>query len=88
MPTKQQRARDVVTAVTRLLHMGGWQASWVPRRPDGSVSPSASTGHGAFRGRHRALTKGFLYAHMMWLFDPEQTPQRQYAPDLMKDRDL
>ena len=27
-----------------------------------------------------ALTKGFLYAHMMWLFDPEQTPQRKYAP--------
>jgi len=34
------------------------------------------------------LTKGFLHAHMMWLFDPEQTPQRKYAPDLMKDRDL
>ena len=24
----------------------------------------------------------------MWLFDPEQTPQRKYAPDLMKDRDI
>ncbi|HEY6935053.1 MAG TPA: acyl-CoA desaturase [Marmoricola sp.] len=36
----------------------------------------------------RALTKGFLHAHMMWLFDTEQTPQRKYAPDLMKDRDL
>ena len=35
-----------------------------------------------------ALTKGFLYAHMMWLFNPEQTPQRKYAPDLMKDRDI
>ena len=35
-----------------------------------------------------ALTKGFLYAHLMWLFSPEQTPQRKYAPDLMKDRDI
>jgi stearoyl-CoA desaturase (delta-9 desaturase) len=35
-----------------------------------------------------ALTKGLLYAHTMWLFDPEQTPQRQYAPDLLKDRDI
>jgi stearoyl-CoA desaturase (Delta-9 desaturase) len=35
-----------------------------------------------------ALTKGFLHAHMMWLFDPEQTPQRKYAPDLLKDRDI
>jgi stearoyl-CoA desaturase (delta-9 desaturase) len=35
-----------------------------------------------------ALTKGFFHAHMMWLFDSEQTPQRKYAPDLMKDRDI
>ena len=35
-----------------------------------------------------ALWKGFWHAHMMWLFDTEQTPQRKYAPDLMKDRDL
>ena len=35
-----------------------------------------------------ALTKGLLYAHMMWLFNPEQTPQRKYAPDLMKDPDI
>ncbi len=36
----------------------------------------------------RALTKGFLHAHMMWLFDVEQTPMRQYAPDLVQDRDI
>ncbi|MCW2754041.1 MAG: Stearoyl-CoA 9-desaturase [Marmoricola sp.] len=36
----------------------------------------------------RALSKGFLHAHMMWLFDTEQTVQRKYAPDLLKDRDL
>ncbi|HEX7738923.1 MAG TPA: acyl-CoA desaturase [Marmoricola sp.] len=36
----------------------------------------------------RDLTKGFFHAHMMWLFDEEQTPQRKYAPDLMKDRDI
>jgi len=35
-----------------------------------------------------ALTKGLTYAHMGWLFDVEQTPQRRYAPDLMKDPDL
>ena len=35
-----------------------------------------------------ALTKGLFHAHMMWLFDSEQTPQRKYAPDLMKDRDI
>lgn len=36
----------------------------------------------------RALWKGFWHAHMMWLFDTEQTVQRTYAPDLLKDRDL
>jgi stearoyl-CoA desaturase (delta-9 desaturase) len=36
----------------------------------------------------KALAKGFWYAHMMWLFNPEQTPQRKYAPDLMKDPDI
>jgi len=35
-----------------------------------------------------ALTKGFAYAHLGWMFKAEQTPQRQYAPDLLKDRDI
>ena len=35
-----------------------------------------------------ALTRGLLHAHMGWLFDEEQTPQRKYAPDLMGDRDI
>ncbi|HEY9374720.1 acyl-CoA desaturase [Streptomyces sp.] len=36
----------------------------------------------------RGLVRGLWHAHVGWLFDAEQTPQRQYAPDLMKDRDL
>jgi len=35
-----------------------------------------------------ALMKGMWHAHMGWLFDVEQTPQRQYAPDLLRDRDI
>jgi stearoyl-CoA desaturase (Delta-9 desaturase) len=35
-----------------------------------------------------ALVKGLVYAHIGWLFDPEQTPPRRYAPDLLKDRDI
>ena len=35
-----------------------------------------------------ALTKGLLYAHMGWLFDPEQTDVKRYAPDLIADRDV
>ena len=35
-----------------------------------------------------ALLKGMVYAHIGWMFDGEQTPQRKYAPDLMKDPDV
>jgi stearoyl-CoA desaturase (Delta-9 desaturase) len=35
-----------------------------------------------------ALWKGLWHAHMGWLFDEEQTPQRKYAPDLMNDSDI
>ena len=35
-----------------------------------------------------ALVKGLWHAHMGWLFDVEQTSQRQYAPDLLDDRDI
>lgn len=38
--------------------------------------------------RVRDLAKGLFHAHVGWLFDAEQTPQRKYAPDLMKDPDL
>jgi stearoyl-CoA desaturase (delta-9 desaturase) len=35
-----------------------------------------------------ALIKGLWHAHMGWLFDVEQTSQRQYAPDLLRDDDI
>ncbi len=35
-----------------------------------------------------ALTKGLLWAHVGWLFDPEQTDATRYAPDLIADRDV
>jgi stearoyl-CoA desaturase (delta-9 desaturase) len=34
------------------------------------------------------LTRGMYHAHLGWLFDEEQTPQRQYAPDLLADEDI
>jgi stearoyl-CoA desaturase (Delta-9 desaturase) len=33
-----------------------------------------------------ALVKGLLYAHVGWLFEPEQTDPNRYAPDLLTDR--
>ena len=36
----------------------------------------------------RGLLRGLYHAHMGWLFDAEQTSQKQYAPDLLKDPDM
>ena len=36
----------------------------------------------------KALTKGFLYAHMGWLFDPNKTSQQKFCPDLLADRTI
>jgi stearoyl-CoA desaturase (Delta-9 desaturase) len=35
-----------------------------------------------------ALTKGLLYAHVGWIFEPEQTDATRYAPDLLADADV
>jgi stearoyl-CoA desaturase (Delta-9 desaturase) len=34
----------------------------------------------------KALTKGLLYAHIGWLFDPNMTSQEKFSPDLLADR--
>jgi stearoyl-CoA desaturase (delta-9 desaturase) len=36
----------------------------------------------------RALTKGLLYAHIGWLFDPNRTSQQKFCPDLLADRTI
>ncbi len=33
----------------------------------------------------KALTKGLLWAHTGWLFDPNQTSQEKFSPDLLAD---
>ena len=62
-----------------------------PTTASTTSSPTARatrTRRGATATRVPALMKGLFYAHMGWLFDTEQTSQRQYAPDLLKDRDI
>ena len=33
----------------------------------------------------KALSKGLVYAHIGWLFDPNQTSQEKFSPDLLAD---
>ncbi|MGE5292088.1 MAG: acyl-CoA desaturase [Micromonosporaceae bacterium] len=36
----------------------------------------------------KALTKGFLWAHMGWMFNPARTSQQKFCPDLVADRTI
>jgi stearoyl-CoA desaturase (delta-9 desaturase) len=88
---KPNRAVKIFWAVAGSMAIQGPVVRWVAdhrkhhKFSDRDGDPHSPWRYGTGVG---ALTKGFLYAHMMWLFNPEQTPQRKYAPDLMKDRDI
>jgi stearoyl-CoA desaturase (delta-9 desaturase) len=88
---KPNRAVKVALAIAGSLAIQGPVVRWVAdHRKHHKFSDRDGDPHSPWRYGHdlKALAKGFWYAHMMWLFNPEQTPQRKYAPDLMKDRDI
>jgi stearoyl-CoA desaturase (delta-9 desaturase) len=88
---KPNRAVKVAVAIAGSMAIQGPVVRWVAdHRKHHKFSDRDGDPHSPWRygTSVRALTKGFLHAHMMWLFDPEQTPQRKYAPDLMKDPDI
>jgi stearoyl-CoA desaturase (Delta-9 desaturase) len=88
---KPNRAVKVFWAIAGSMAIQGPVIRWVAdHRKHHKFSDRDGDPHSPWRyGTDlKALTKGFWYAHMMWLFNPEQTPQRKYAPDLMKDPDL
>jgi stearoyl-CoA desaturase (delta-9 desaturase) len=88
---KPNRPLKIALAVAGSMAIQGPVVRWVAdHRKHHKFSDRDGDPHSPWRyGQNiRALTKGFLHAHFMWLFDPEQTPQRKYAPDLLKDRDI
>ncbi len=88
---KPNRAVKVALAVSGSLAVQGPVIRWVAdHRKHHKFSDRDGDPHSPWRYGNdvKALTKGMMHAHMMWLFNPEQTPQRKYAPDLMKDPDL
>jgi stearoyl-CoA desaturase (delta-9 desaturase) len=88
---KPNRAVKVYLAITGSMAIQGPVVRWVAdHRKHHKFSDREGDPHSPWRygTSIRALTRGFLHAHMMWLFDTEQTPQRKYAPDLMKDTDV
>jgi stearoyl-CoA desaturase (Delta-9 desaturase) len=88
---KPTRAVKVFWAIAGSMAIQGPVVRWVAdHRKHHKFSDRDGDPHSPWKygSDLRALWKGFWHAHMMWLFDEEQTPQRKYAPDLMKDRDL
>ena len=88
---KPNRAVKVVLAMAGSMAIQGPVVRWVAdHRKHHKFSDRDGDPHSPWRYGDTipALTKGLFFAHMGWLFDTEQTSQRQYAPDLLKDRDI
>jgi stearoyl-CoA desaturase (delta-9 desaturase) len=78
----------VVLAVCGSMAIQGPVIRWVAdHRKHHRFSDREGDPHSPWRyGRSfRALSKGFFYAHLGWLFDVEQTSEQKYAPDLCRD---
>jgi stearoyl-CoA desaturase (delta-9 desaturase) len=88
---KARRPLKVALAVMGSLAIEGPVVRWVAdHRKHHKFSDREGDPHSPWRYGNSmgGLIKGLLWAHMGWLFDEEQTPQRKYAPDLIKDRDI
>ena len=88
---KPNRAVKITLAIAGSMAIQGSVTRWVAdHRKHHKFSDREGDPHSPWRYGDTipALMKGLFYAHMGWLFDQDQTPQRQYAPDLLKDRDI
>jgi len=88
---KPNRATKIALAVAGSMAIEGPVIQWVAdHRKHHKFSDRDGDPHSPWRYGNSlpALVKGLTYAHIGWLFDPEQTSPRRYAPDLLKDRDL
>ena len=88
---KPNRPVKIALAVAGSLAIQGPVIRWVAdHRKHHKFSDRDGDPHSPWRYGETvpALMKGLFFAHMGWLFDQEQTSQRQYAPDLLKDRDI
>ncbi len=88
---KAKRALRVALAIAGSLAIEGPVVRWVAdHRKHHKFSDKEGDPHSPWRYGETvpALMKGLFFAHMGWLFDVEQTSQQQYAPDLLRDKDI
>jgi len=88
---KARRGLRIALAVAGTLAIEGPVIRWVAdHRRHHAYSDREGDPHSPWRYGEtvRGLTKGFVYAHIGWLFDPEQTSKTRFAPDLLADPDV
>jgi len=88
---KANRSLKIALAIAGSLAIEGPVIRWVAdHRRHHAFSDREGDPHSPWRYGESlsGLTKGFWFAHIGWLFDPEHTNQDKYAPDLLADRDL
>jgi len=85
---KAKTGLRVAMAIAGSLAMEGPVITWVSdHRRHHKYSDKEGDPHSPWRygDDAKALFKGLLYAHMLWLFDPNKTSQEKFSPDLLAD---
>jgi stearoyl-CoA desaturase (delta-9 desaturase) len=88
---KSNRVVRVALAIAGSMAIQGPVARWVAdHRRHHAFSDEEGDPHSPWRygGGFKGLTKGLLHAHVLWLFDTEQTDQKRFVPDLLADKDV
>jgi len=88
---KANRPLKIYLAIAGTLALEGPVTRWVAdHRRHHAFSDRVGDPHSPWRFGDSAggLIKGFWFAHVGWLFDPEHTNQQKFTPDLLADRDI
>ncbi|MGZ6827519.1 MAG: acyl-CoA desaturase [Mycobacteriales bacterium] len=88
---KGNRAVRIALAIAGSMAIQGPVARWVAdHRRHHAYSDAEGDPHSPWRygGGVKGLSKGLLHAHVLWLFDTEQTDQKRFVPDLLADKDV
>jgi stearoyl-CoA desaturase (Delta-9 desaturase) len=88
---KPNRPLRIALAIAGSLAIEGPVIRWVAdHRRHHAFSDREGDPHSPWRfgSSLPALTKGFWFAHLGWMFDLEHTNREKYTPDLMRDRDI
>jgi stearoyl-CoA desaturase (delta-9 desaturase) len=88
---KSNRVVRVALAIAGSMAIQGPVSRWVAdHRRHHAFSDEDGDPHSPWRygGGFKGLSKGLLHAHVLWLFDTEQTDQKRFVPDLLADKDV